>query len=41
LLPTSQAFGTAVATAPAQPVSTLQHTDFWAQGVNFGLEFRY
>jgi len=41
LLPTSQAFGTAVPNAAAQPVSGLQHTDFWAQGVNFGLEFRY
>jgi hypothetical protein len=27
--------------SPARPVLTPQTTDFWAQGVNFGLEFRF
>jgi Putative beta barrel porin-7 (BBP7) len=26
---------------PARPALVLRDTDFWAQGVNFGLEFRY
>ena len=26
---------------PAQPVFIVRPSDFWAQGVNFGLEFRY
>lgn len=26
---------------PARPNFTLQSTDFWAQGINFGLQFRY
>jgi hypothetical protein len=26
---------------PARPNFTLQSTDFWAQGLNFGLQFRY
>jgi hypothetical protein len=38
-VPSSQAFGVAV--GPAQPRSDLRSTDFWAQGLNFGLEFRY
>jgi hypothetical protein len=28
-------------TGPLRPVPVLRDTDFWAQGVNFGLEFRY
>jgi hypothetical protein len=26
---------------PARPAPVLRDTDFWAQGINFGLEFRY
>jgi hypothetical protein len=26
---------------PARPVPVLRDTDFWAQGINFGVEFRY
>lgn len=39
LVPTSKEFGTAL--APVQPLSSFHNADFWAQGVNFGLEFRY
>jgi hypothetical protein len=39
LIPTSQAF--AIANGPVQPTSSLTRSDFWAQGVNFGLELRY
>jgi hypothetical protein len=39
LVPSSQTFGTA--RGPAQPSFNFQRTDFWAQGVNFGLEIRY
>jgi hypothetical protein len=39
LVPTSSQFGTQG--GPAQPTFLLQRTEFWAQGVNFGLEFRY
>jgi hypothetical protein len=39
LIPTSQAFGNPI--GPAQPTAALARTEFWAQGVNFGLEFRY
>jgi hypothetical protein len=39
LVPTSQFFGTGGGTA--QPAPTFQRTDFWAQGINLGLEFRY
>jgi hypothetical protein len=28
-------------TGPARPNFTFQNTDFWAQGLNFGLQFRY
>jgi len=28
-------------TGPARPSFTFQSTDFWAQGLNFGLQFRY
>jgi hypothetical protein len=28
-------------TGPARPNFTFQSTDFWAQGLNFGLQFRY
>jgi hypothetical protein len=39
LIPTSQTFGTPG--GPAEPSFSLRNTDFWAQGVNFGLEFRF
>jgi hypothetical protein len=39
LLPTSTP--AAGPTGPAQPGFTFRDTDFWAQGFNFGLEFRY
>jgi hypothetical protein len=26
---------------PARPTVVFRGTDFWAQGINFGLEFRY
>ena len=29
------------AAGPARPAALLRETDFWAQGVSFGLEFRY
>jgi Putative beta barrel porin-7 (BBP7) len=29
------------AAGPARPAVLLRDTDFWAQGINFGLEFRY
>lgn len=38
-IPTSQAFGVPI--GPAQPAFAFQHSDFWAQGLNFGLEIRY
>jgi hypothetical protein len=38
-VPTSQLFGTAA--GPARPVFPLATTDFWAQGLSFGLEVRY
>lgn len=37
-IPSSGAFGLP---APTGPATVLQQTDFWAQGVNFGVEFRY
>jgi hypothetical protein len=39
LLPTTPNLGPAV--GPARPVFPFRDTDFWAQGVNFGLEFRF
>jgi hypothetical protein len=30
-----------LASSPARPAFAFKGTDFWAQGVNFGLEFRY
>jgi hypothetical protein len=39
LIPTSTVFGTPG--GPLQPAFVLDRTDFWAQGINFGLEFRY
>jgi hypothetical protein len=39
LVPISRTFGTLG--GPAQPSFTFQHSDFWAQGLNFGLEFRF
>jgi hypothetical protein len=38
-LPTSAAFGPLV--GPAQPAPLFHRTDFWAQGIDFGLELRY
>jgi hypothetical protein len=38
-LPTN--LGPGVVTGPARPSFQLRDTDFWAQGVSFGLEFRY
>jgi hypothetical protein len=28
-------------TGPARPAPVLRDTDFWAQGISFGVEFRY
>jgi hypothetical protein len=33
--------GTVPVTGPIRPLPVLKESDFWAQGVNFGLEFRY
>lgn len=33
--------GQGTPTGPARPNFTLQSTDFWAQGLNFGVQFRY
>ncbi len=33
--------GQGIMGGPARPNFTLQSTDFWAQGLNFGLQFRY
>jgi hypothetical protein len=38
-LPTASGPGTLV--GPARPTFAFRDTDFWAQGINFGLEFRY
>jgi hypothetical protein len=38
-VPTDQNYG--AGTGPARPVLTPHTTDFWAQGINFGLEFRF
>ncbi len=39
LVPTHQSFGT---NAPdGRPAFAFRQSDFWAQGINFGLEFRY
>jgi hypothetical protein len=39
LVPASRAFGTPI--GPAEPSFTFQHTEFWAQGANFGVELRW
>jgi hypothetical protein len=39
LVPTSQFFGTAG--GPARPARVFQSSEFWAQGINLGLELRY
>jgi hypothetical protein len=39
LVPTSTTFG--APGTPARPAPLLNDTDFWAQGLNLGLEFRY
>lgn len=36
-----QAIAPALATGPAEPAFNLRESSFWAQGINFGLEFRY
>ena len=33
-------YGTGILTGPASPAPLFNRTDFWAQGVNFGLQFR-
>ncbi len=38
-LPSSLSFGPL--TGPVRPVTTLQNTDFWAQGINVGVAVRY
>ena len=38
-VPSDQNFG--LGTGPARPAFTFHATDYWAQGLNFGLEFRY
>ena len=40
LVPASVSFGSPVNTATV-PTLVFQHTDFWAQGVNFGFELRF
>src|SRR5207244_361036 len=39
LIPTSATFNTAG--GPARPAFSFRDTDFWAQGINVGMEFRY
>ena len=39
LLPASAVFGPLA--GPAQPAALFRQTDFWAQGIDFGLAFRY
>ena len=39
LIPTSATFG--APGGPPRPALAVQRTDFWAQGVNFGVEWRY
>jgi hypothetical protein len=35
------AFGPGTLIGPARPLPLFQHTDYWAQGVSFGVEIRY
>ena len=37
----SPVFSTGTLVGPARPAFTFKDSDFWAQGINFGLEFRY
>lgn len=37
----SQVFGTGTLVGPATPSPAFHQTDFWAQGINFGLTWRY
>jgi hypothetical protein len=37
----SPLLGNGALTGPASPAPVLSRTDFWAQGITFGLEFRY
>jgi hypothetical protein len=39
IVPSDQLFGTPG--GPARPAFTFNHTDFWAQGITAGLEYRY
>jgi hypothetical protein len=34
-------FGTGTIQSPALPAPLLQRSDYWAQGITFGLEFRF
>ncbi|MCS6850650.1 MAG: BBP7 family outer membrane beta-barrel protein [Gemmataceae bacterium] len=40
LIPSNPAY-TGTVTAPFQPVAPLKHTDFWVQGLNFGVTIGY
>jgi len=40
-VPTDQTYVGSTGTVPARPTLTPQTTDFWVQGINFGLEFRF
>jgi hypothetical protein len=38
---TTQLLGTPPLFGPARPMPLFNQTDFWAQGITFGLEFRW
>ncbi len=40
-VPTSEVFGLVPEFGPARPAPLIQHSDFWAQGINLGLELRF
>jgi hypothetical protein len=40
-VPTALPFGAVVPAGPAEPHFSFRTTDFWAQGISFGLEFRF
>jgi hypothetical protein len=41
LIPTALPFGAVPVTGPLAPTFHFRSTDFWAQGINFGVEFRF